>query len=140
MTNKFFAAAVALSLCVVFVCGCGPKTPKKVAITGTVKVAGELVEMGKITFDPADGQGMSDGGTIVDGKFECEVTPGEKILNVYGSKVVGTFNPDPLYPDKVANKYEDFPAKVWTEEIKVTVTKKGENFDIEYTGEGAPKE
>ncbi|MDO5310011.1 MAG: hypothetical protein Q4G03_11055 [Planctomycetia bacterium] len=127
-----------LALLAVVATGCN-KGPKKVLISGTVSVAGEAVGSGSITFDPADGQGGSDGGKIVDGKFECEVTPGEKNVKCYGTKIVGTFNPDPLNPDIVANKYEDFPAKVFTEEIKITVNKKGDTFDINYTGEGAKK-
>ena len=52
-------------------------------------------------------------------------------------KVVGTFVPDPLYPDREANKYEDIPGKVFTEEKTINVTKKDEHFDIDYSGEGA---
>ncbi len=140
-SSKALVAMLALTVCAFCALGCGPKKPKMVVVTGSVKVAGELVETGLITLKPADGQGMDCGGTITDGKFEIETTPGEKRIQAYGSKVVGTFNPDPLYPDKVANKLEDFPAKVFTEEIKITVEdKKNQNFDIEFTGEGAQKD
>ena len=82
---------------------------------------------------------MDTGAPIKDGAFEADVPPGEKILSVYGSKVVGEFVPDSLYPDKKAKKYEDFPPKVWTEEKRVTVeNKKNQVFDVEYTGEGDP--
>lgn len=137
--NKLFTAALALCLCTVLMVGCN-KGPKKVLITGSVTVAGETVETGAITFEGVDGQSMSEGGPIKDGKFECEVTTGEKKVKCLGSKIVGTFNPDPLYPDKVANKLEDFPAKAFTEEIKITIeNKKNQVFDIAYTGEGAQK-
>ncbi len=140
MTKKLAAFACALCVCVLFVTGCGSDKPKMYTVTGTVKVAGEAIETGMITFKPADGSGMDCGGTIKDGAFTVECTEGEKVIQAYGSKVVGQFAPDPLYPDKLANKLEDFPSKVFTEEVKVTVEKKkNQVIDIEYTGEGAPK-
>ena len=139
MRNRFLVAALAICVCAFCLSGCGPKMPKMVLVTGSVKVAGELVETGSIKFKPADGQGMEVGGPIKEGKFEVEVPPGDKILWVYGSKVVGEFVPDPLYPDRKANKLQDFPPKVWTEEKRVTVeNKKNQVFDVEYTGEGDP--
>ena len=139
MRNRFLVAALAICVCAFCLSGCGSKKPKMVHVTGSVKVAGELVETGSITFKPADGQGMDTGAPIKDGAFEADVPPGEKILSVYGSKVVGEFVPDSLCPDRKAKKYEDFPPKVWTEEKRVTVeNKKNQVFDVEYTGEGDP--
>ena len=136
MKNKFFLVLSILALCSIVIVGCN-RGPKKVQITGTVKVADELVDTGSITFDPADGQGPSDGARITDGAFTAEVTPGEKIVKVNGSKVVGQFEADPLAnPGVMSNKYEDFPPKVFKEEIKVTIEKKGQVVDIQYSGEG----
>lgn len=140
MKKNLITLAFAICACALFVVGCGDGKPKTYTITGTVKVAGETIETGSITFKPADGNGMDCGGTIKDGAFTVECTDGEKIIQAYGSKVVGEFVPDPLYPDRKAKKLEDFPSKIFTEEIKVTVEKKkNQVFDIEYTGEGAPK-
>ncbi|MBQ9813464.1 MAG: hypothetical protein IJM54_09155 [Thermoguttaceae bacterium] len=136
MNSKRFMVAMALCLCATLALGC-QKGPKKVHITGTVSVAGEKVETGSISFVDA-ATGMNEGAVIKDGTFDCEVTKGEKkVANVLGSKVVGTFVPDPLYPDRTANKLEDIPGKVFTEEKTINVTKKDEHFDIDYSGEGA---
>ena len=128
--------AAALCLCATLAIGC-QKGPKKVHISGTIMVGDEKVETGSITFVDSS-TGMSEGAVIKDGTFDCEVTKGEKkVTNVLGSKVVGTFVPDPLYPDRTANKMEDYPGKVFTEEKTINVTKKDETFEIKYSGEGA---
>lgn len=139
MKTKIIPVLAILCLTAVVMTGCN-KGPKKIPITGSVKVAGEPVDSGSITFVPADGQGPSDGARIVDGQFSAEVTPGEKTLKVYGTKIVGQVEADPvLNPGVMSNKYEDIPAKVFTEEIKVTIEKKNQVVDIEYSGDGAAK-
>ena len=136
MNKKRFMIAAALCLCATLALGC-QKGPKKVHISGTIMVGDEKVETGSITFVDSS-TGMSEGAVIKDGTFDCEVTKGEKkVTNVLGSKVVGTFVPDPLYPDRTANKMEDYPGKVFTEEKTINVTKKDETFEIKYSGEGA---
>ena len=138
MNNKLFTVALALCLCAALTVGC-QRGPKKVRITGSISVAGEKVETGSVTFVDSS-TGMSEGAVIKGGTLDCEVTKGEKkVTNVLGSKVVGTYVPDPLYPDREANKYEDIPGKVFTEEKTINVTKKDEHFDIDYSGEGASK-
>ena len=139
MKSKLFAILAILSLVSVVAIGCD-KGPKKVPITGTVMVGDELVETGSITFDPADGQGPSDGARILNGKFEAEVTTGEKRVKAYGSKVVGQVEMDPvLNPGVMSNKYEDFPAKVFQEEITVKIEKKNQVVEIKYSGNGPAK-
>ncbi|MBP5621183.1 MAG: hypothetical protein J6X44_04130 [Thermoguttaceae bacterium] len=136
MNKKRFMIAAALCLCATLALGC-QKGPKKVHISGTIMVGDEKVETGSITFVDSS-TGMSEGAVIKDGTFDCEVTKGEKkVTNVLGSKIVGTFVPDPLYPDRTANKMEDYPGKVFTEEKTINVTKKDETFEIKYSGEGA---
>ncbi|MGI6401936.1 MAG: hypothetical protein ACOX0A_07490 [Thermoguttaceae bacterium] len=135
MKKKTFFALAILCLCSVVVVGCN-KGPKKVPITGSVKVGDEVVESGHIKFDPVDGQGPSDGATITDGTFSTSVTTGEKKVTVYGTKVVGTFEPDPvLNPGVTANKYEDYPPQTFAEEKTVTIEKKNQVVDIQYAGE-----
>ncbi len=139
MKSKLFAILAILSLVSVVAIGCD-KGPKKVPITGTVMVGDELVETGSITFDPADGQGPSDGARILNGQFEAEVTTGEKRVKAYGSKVVGQVEMDPvLNPGVMSNKYEDFPAKVFQEEITVKIEKKNQVVEIKYSGNGPAK-
>ena len=139
MKSKLFAILAILSLVSVVAIGCD-KGPKKVPITGTVMVGDELVETGSITFEPADGQGPSDGARILNGQFEAEVTTGEKLVKAYGSKVVGQIESDPvLNPGVMSNKYEDFPAKVFQEEITVKIEKKNQVVEIKYSGNGPAK-
>lgn len=134
MKNKYFILALALCLCATLTLGCN-KGPKKVLVTGTVTVAGEKVETGAVTLIDVD-TGMNDGARIINGEFECETTTGTKKVTCLGSKVVGQIVADPLYPDRMANEYEDFPSQVFTEEITVTVKKKGDVLEIKYSGEG----
>ena len=136
MKNQFCLALALLCACSLLVVGC-TKGPKKVHITGTVMVGEELVETGLVKFKSV-GEGPEDGAPIKDGQFEADVVPGEKIVEAYGSKVVGEFEADPaLNPGVMSKKLEDFPAKVWKEEIKVTIeNKKNQNIEIKYSGNG----
>ena len=139
MKNNLFAILAGVCLVSVVTTGCDTG-PKKVPTTGTVMVGDELVETGSITFDPADGQGPSDGARILNGQFEAEVTTGEKRVKAYGSKVVGQVEMDPvLNPGVMSNKYEDFPAKVFQEEITVKIEKKNQVVEIKYSGNGPAK-
>lgn len=140
MKNRVVAFALAYCACALFVAGCGSDKPKTYMISGTVKVAGEPIETGSITLKPADGQGMDFGGAIKDGAFEFECSEGEKVVQARGSKVVGEIVSDPLYPDRKSPKLEDIDAKVFMEEVKITVEKKkNQTFDIEFSGEGPKK-
>ena len=44
-----------------------------------------------------------------------------------------------LNPGVMSNKYEDFPAKVFQEEITVKIEKKGQVVEIKYSGAGSAK-
>ncbi|MBQ2789436.1 MAG: formylglycine-generating enzyme family protein [Thermoguttaceae bacterium] len=106
---------------------------KKVSISGVVTVDGEPVDKGSIRFKPADGQGPTDDAQIVDGKFEAEVSTGEKILVVDGVKVDGQYEPDPTFnPGLCADKLEMYPGMPFKQEKKISVKKKGQIFEIDY--------
>ena len=70
--------------------GCGGS---KVVVRGTVTVDGRPVEEGAISFEPADGQGTTTGGTITDGKYEltgnAAVTPGKQVVRIVGLRKTG---------------------------------------------------
>ncbi|MBR5244001.1 MAG: hypothetical protein IKW13_07190, partial [Thermoguttaceae bacterium] len=123
-----------LCVCAFVLVGCGPKGPKKVAVSGTITVDGEPIDVGAVKFDSLDG-GMSDGCKIKDGKFECEMTTGEKkVVVTAASKVVGQFEPDPvLNPGVMADQVESMDLTVFKQEQKITVEKKGQTFEINYT-------
>jgi hypothetical protein len=58
------------------VCGCG-KSATLAEIQGTVRVNGQLLAAGAISFRPAEGtQGRSSGARIVDGKYHVPVSMG----------------------------------------------------------------
>jgi hypothetical protein len=78
------AAAVVLAM------GCGDG---RVRVQGTVLFEGKPVEVGIISFEPADGVGPTTGGPITDGKYdltgEARATGGEKIVRIVGSRKTG---------------------------------------------------
>ena len=137
MNYRVVVASLALCLSTVLVIGC-PGKPKTVKISGTVTVAGEPVDVGAVMFKE-EGK-PSEGATIKDGAFECEIQPGTKRVVVEGAKVVGQFEPDPmLRPGVMTDKTEAYPDKTFLEEKTITVAKKGETFNIDYLGEGPAK-
>ena len=135
MNKRMIIACVALVCCATLALGCN-KGPKKVHITGTVTVNGETVDQGAITFIAKDGSGLKDGGKIVDGAFEADVTTGEKTVQVYGSKKTGNkVKPDPtLNPDLEVDEVKDFPPATFKEEKTVNIEKKGQVVDVSYGG------
>lgn len=139
MKNIRLTAVALLCACVAFAfVGCGQKGPKKVKISGVITVDGETVDKGSVRFKPADGEGPTDGAKIADGKFEAEVTTGEKILVVDGSKVVGQFEADPvLNPGVMSDQLEMYPGMPFKQEKKITVEKKGQTFEIDYVTDEA---
>ncbi len=61
------------------------------AVTGTVRVDGEPLEKGSISFVPADGKGVTAGGDIVDGKYTVtRISPGPMTVQIRYPKVAGT--------------------------------------------------
>jgi hypothetical protein len=59
-------------------------------VTGTVRVDGQPLEKGSISFIPVDGQGTTAGGEIVDGKYTVsKVSPGTMMVQIRYPKVSG---------------------------------------------------
>lgn len=73
-------AALALALA-----GCGNDQE----VRGTVMFDGKPLATGGIAFEPADGNGPTGGGAIVDGKYEltgpARLPPGPKVVRIRGS-------------------------------------------------------
>lgn len=79
----------ALALCaLVLSTGCGPDS-NVATISGTVSFDQKPIAKGAISFVPANGQGPSGGGEIVDGKYKCDASLGECKVEIRMSKVVG---------------------------------------------------
>ena len=136
MNKKILVSALALCVCAFVFVGCN-KGPKKVKVSGTITVDGETIDTGAVKFDATDGVGGSDGCAITDGKFECEMTTGEKKVTVTAaSKVVGQFEADPvLNPGVMSDKVESMDLSVFKQEKTITVEKKGQTFEIDYSTE-----
>ena len=67
-----------LGLCAVFL-GCGGANysgAKRYPLSGEVTLDGQPVDLGSITFTPADGKGRPCGGVITDGKYDVSEEQG----------------------------------------------------------------
>jgi hypothetical protein len=84
------------SAAVVLVTGCGDG---RVRVSGTVMYEGKPLELGIISFEPADGVGPTTGGPITDGEYDltgnARSTTGEKIVRIVGSRKSGRKLPAP---------------------------------------------
>ncbi|OWK40888.1 hypothetical protein [Fimbriiglobus ruber] len=68
--------------------GCGG--PGTGDVSGTVAYDGKPVDLGSITFIPADGNGPTTGGTITGGKYAVANVPtGAAKVRINGAKVTG---------------------------------------------------
>lgn len=85
-----YRVAGAMAVCLVACIGCGEQLA---TVEGTVTFDGEPVESGSITFEPADGDGPTDGGKIENGQYklagEAGVEPGEKVVRIVASRKTG---------------------------------------------------
>ena len=115
--------------------GCN-RGPKMVKISGTITIAGETFDQGMVQFDPTDGVSSSAGTKIVEGKYEAMVPPGEKIVRIRGTNIVGQQPMDPvLNPGVMVNKLKDVTnEKVhWNgSEVKITVEKSAKDVNIDF--------
>ena len=67
-------------------CGCGSKFS---AVTGDVSLGGKPLEMGTISFFPADGHGTTAAAKIDDGQFSASVPPGRYKVQISGFRKTG---------------------------------------------------
>lgn len=127
MIHRFirFAATLSVLLLSTAMFGCGSG---KHEVTGTVTFEGTPIETGEIIFEPEDGKGPADAGSITDGKFLFECFPGKKKVLITATKVA-----DKPAPDGLPN-YVSYIPKEYNEQSTLTadVTAAGENsFDFE---------
>jgi hypothetical protein len=72
----------------VLLAGCSDN--QSAVVTGTVNVDGKPLEKGSISFEPADGKGVTAGGEIIDGKYNVpKVSPGTMLVKIRYPKVAG---------------------------------------------------
>lgn len=77
------------SLCLIPICGCGPEKTKEVMVTGSITIDGEPLEEGSIQFVSVEGETPTGGGTIINGTYTAQVSPGAKKVLVLAYEVVG---------------------------------------------------
>jgi len=81
--------------------GTGCQSDDRVAVTGTVTLDGQPLEQGVISFRPSDGNRPTAEALIVAGKFNAQLTTGEKRVEVQGFRQNGlqhAFADDPTSP------------------------------------------
>lgn len=123
-TNKIQLLSAMLAL---MVAGCFGDN--KVSVSGKVTYGGQPIEQGTIRFAPADGQGPTDGGTIDDGAYQVEVTPGRKKVHIEGHKQIGEEKQNPADPSSpLLPVYEPIVNTDVTAEI--SASRDDLNFDL----------
>jgi hypothetical protein len=85
--------ALAFSLCLVLLMGCGPSGPKKYVVTGSVTIDDQPLPQGDIVFMPADGQGIPAAAKIQNGQYRVEVLPGKKKVEITATREEGAVDP-----------------------------------------------
>lgn len=123
-----------LAVAVLFnLAGCGDAGPRQYQVMGTVTFDGQPVEEGEIRFMPTEAGGTPYAGPIVNGKFECKVTEGQKRVEISATREAATPAPDGL-PDYVSY----IPAEYNTQStLKAEVKSSGDNtftFDLKSQG------
>ncbi len=109
----FLVCAVAL-LTLLTLGGCGPSSnaPARYRVSGTVSFDGAPLKSGDIQFVSTSGDGAVDAGTITNGTYAVEATPGAKQVKITASRIVpGKDNPGipgtPVYEDFIPAPYNE---------------------------------
>jgi len=69
--------------------GCGGEAGPT-TVSGIVKVDGQPLAKGAISFAPVDGQSTTSGGAITDGAYSVKVPKGMQKVSISAPKVTGT--------------------------------------------------
>lgn len=121
-------------------CGGGETGPVRYPVTGTAAFDGTPIPDGDIQFIPVDGQGPTDAGKIVSGKYTLETTAGKKKVAIQATREGKEMVESGIEPGKMEPVREDYiPAKYNTStELTAEVSKAGpNNFDFKLEGDGA---
>jgi hypothetical protein len=126
------------------VVGCGGSSdglPRQ-AVSGEVKLDGQPLTKGKITFVPVGFEGPPVGAPIEEGSYSIPTAdgpiPGSYRVGIYRKMPTGKSTPDPDDPSTVIEEqFETIPAQYnLKSELKAEVTKGGDNhFPFDLTGE-----
>lgn len=95
------------------VTGCSSSNDGMVTVSGEVLLDGAALETGNLALIPKDGLQGAFGADIVDGKFQIQTTPGDKIVQITSYRTSttrkgpdGSFGPEQYLPDRYNKKSE----------------------------------
>lgn len=115
----FFLLAILPMIVSLTVTGCGPSGPPTTPVQGTVSLDGTPLTNGYVMFKDSTGNTPSAAGSIADGKYEVEVQPGAKIVEITSTRdVPGKF--DMSNPGQKVQLTEQFVPEVYN--TKTTLT------------------
>jgi len=131
------------------VAGCGTdQGPERAAVSGTVKVDGEPLADGAISFLPTDGTvGPAAGGTVKDGAFDIPkedgVVVGKNRVEITGNRKTGRKVPDAGKPGSMQEEVVSAIAPEANTRSKLVETVKSGtntfNFDVKGSQKSTPK-
>ena len=128
---------VLVSLCFVAGCGRGYSGDRRYPLSGTVRVDGQPIDAGVISFIPADNDRQRvSGGPITDGVYSVEEASGANAgkyrVEVRWYKKTGRLVPDPLTGDMVGERKEGLPKRYHKEsELAVEISPGRTTFDFD---------
>jgi hypothetical protein len=128
--NASCSAAI-VCLFISIAAGCGPSGETTYPVVGEVRFQGQPVPRGYISFVPADGVGKTDAGKIADGRYDLQVRPGAKKVEISATKDNGPV--DPVMGQAPQKQYIPDKYNVQTT-LKVEVKNEDNNFDFELKG------
>jgi hypothetical protein len=122
-----------LALALVWLAGCGDGTTTT-QVSGTIKLDGQPIEQGAITFMAADGSTPTSGGEVKDGAYSARVHAGLMRVSISSAKVVGKkkIYPTPNSPEMPIT-VEAVPAKYNTQTtltLEVKGSKLAQDYDL----------
>jgi hypothetical protein len=126
-----WVAGILAAVVLAVLAGCGSG---RLPVHGDVTFDGKPVDLGTISFEPADGQGRATGGKIMDGKYELigntASQPGKKIVRIYASRKTGRKVPVGLWaPGQMVDEVESYIPEIYNTQSTLTceVTNSGSN-------------
>lgn len=120
--------------------GCGGRTDGLITISGTVTLDGKPVPDGSVSLMPLDGKGIAGGGTISNGRYSADSSPGLMAVQINGIEKVEKENPS---AEEVArglhiDQKQILPA-VYNRQskLRIEVSSESDQFDFNLTSDGA---
>jgi len=129
-----FSFALAMATCT----GCYQQSPF-ITIHGQVTLDGEPIEQGTLTLMPTDGKGITGGGSIENGYFEAQTSPGEIAVLIYSQKKVPKPNATPEEIDQgLDHRFVEQIPNAYNERslLRIEVTRENTQFDFPLTSDG----